>query len=74
MEYTLNKKNIDQIINLLKRYPYKVEIFKTHNLAENKYKLLDKKQVEIKELSDNQINDFYNQIKEITENVEIISL
>ena len=74
MEYTLNKKNIDQIINLLKRYPYKVEIFKTHNLAENKYKLLDKKQVEIKELSDNQINDFYNQIKEITENVEIICL
>lgn len=73
-EYTLNENNINQIINLLKKYPYKVQIFKTHNLAENKYKLIDKKQVEIKELSDNEINEIYNKIKKITDNVEIISI
>ncbi len=73
-EYTLNENNINQIIDLLKKYPYKVQIFKTHNLAENKYKLIDKKQVEIKELSDNEITEIYNKIKKITDNVEIISI
>ncbi|WP_295721484.1 4Fe-4S cluster-binding domain-containing protein [uncultured Methanobrevibacter sp.] len=73
-EYTLNENNINQIINLLKKYPYKVQIFKTHNLAENKYRLINKKQVEIKELSDNEINEVYDKIKEITGNVEVISI
>lgn len=73
-EYTLDGNNLNQIINLLKKYPYKVQIFKTHNLAENKYRLINKKQVEIKELSDNEINKIYNKIKKITDNVEIISI
>ena len=37
-EYTLKKDNIRLILNLIEKYPdFKVEIFKTHNLAKGKY-------------------------------------
>ena len=74
-EFTLTDKNIDLVLNLLNEYnPKKVEIFKIHNLAEKKYKVLNKKPFGFSEVNDKKVNEFYDKIKKIVRDVEIISL
>lgn len=74
-EYTLTKENKESIISLLKRYNCKkVEIFKIHNLAKNKYKAINRKYSEFKEVKDSDIIEFYNEIKKIGVNVMIIKI
>ena len=73
-EYTLTEDNTKLILELLNDYPdYKVEIFKIHNLAESKYKILGKKQY-FEEIDDNTVNEFLNKLKNVVDNVEIIEL
>ena len=65
-------KDTELILNLLKNYkPKYLEIFKLHNLAKNKYDILNKKQY-YEEIDDNQINEFHKKLKKIVPNTEII--
>lgn len=74
-EYTLNNENIDNIINLLKRYkPKKVEIFKVHNLAESKYKSIGQEMIEFSKIEDYKVQEVYNKIKKLQIDVEIIKI
>ena len=69
-EYTLTKDNQKLIISFLKKYNcHKVEIFKVHNLAKSKYQKIGKKFIKIKEINDNDLNLFYNKIKELGINI-----
>ncbi|MBR5503295.1 MAG: 4Fe-4S cluster-binding domain-containing protein [Methanobrevibacter sp.] len=73
-EYTLTDENMNMVIDLLKSYPdFSVEIFKTHNLAESKYAYLNKEFVPFKEVSNEDIDNVLNRIKEFNDNVDIIS-
>ena len=48
--FTYNSQNLEEIYEFLKRFsPKKVEVFKVHRLAENKYRSLNKEMIEIKE-------------------------
>ncbi|WP_296807580.1 4Fe-4S cluster-binding domain-containing protein [uncultured Methanobrevibacter sp.] len=61
-----------EICNLIRKYPpKKIEIFKLHNLAKRKYEILEK-EFYTENITDAQINDFKNQLKEAFDNVEII--
>lgn len=74
-EYTLKKDNIRLILNLIGKYPdFKVEIFKTHNLAKGKYESLNKEFFEFSGIDDERINEVCDEIKKVNSNVEIISL
>lgn len=74
-EYTLKEENIKLILKLIERYPnFKVEIFKTHNLAESKYGSLEKEFNQFSEVNDELIDEIYYKIKKINSNVSIISL
>lgn len=74
-EYTLKESNIDLILNLIEKYSdFKVEIFKTHNLAESKYESLNKEFNQFSEIDDELIDAIYDKIKKVNSNVEIISL
>lgn len=74
-EYTLKEDNIKLILNLIQKYPnYKVEIFKTHNLAKSKYGSLNKKFIQFSEISDETIDDVYEKISKINSNLTVISL
>lgn len=74
-EYTLKEDNIKLILNLIQKYPnYKVEIFKTHNLAKSKYESLNKKFIQFSEISDETIDDVYEKISKINSNLTVISL
>jgi len=74
-EYTLSDDNISMVLDLLKKYSdFKVEIFKTHNLAEIKYEKLDTEFTHFKEVSDEDIESVYKKIKEFNEKVKIISM
>ena len=74
-EYTLNEDNLSNIIHLLQSYPdFNVEIFKTHNLAESKYKHLNKQFKSFKQVSDEDMEMVLNRIRKVNKNVKIISL
>lgn len=74
-EYTLKEDNIKLILNLIQKYPnYKVEIFKTHNLAKSKYESLNRKFIQFSEISDETIDDVYEKISKINSNLTVISL
>lgn len=74
-EYIVTEKNISLILEFLKEYkPYKVEIFKIHNLAEKKYKSLNKKMEVLKEISDQEIEGIKNRIEELEISVEICKI
>lgn len=61
-----------EICDLIKKYPpRKIEIFKLHNLAKRKYKILEK-DFYTENITDAQITDFKNQLQKIFDNVEII--
>lgn len=74
-ECTLNEDNLIKISSLLKSYPdFNVEIFKTHNLAETKYKHLNKQYKSFKQVSDEDMDNVLNRIREVNKNSRIISL
>ena len=74
-EYTLKEENKELLIDFAKEFSdYKFEIFKTHNLAESKYSYLNKEIINLYGVSDEDINNFYLKLKEVNENVNIISI
>lgn len=74
-EYTLKENNVNLILVLIEKYSdFKVEIFKTHNLALSKYGSLNKEFNQFSEIDDKLIDEIYDEIKEINSNVDIISL
>ena len=73
-EYTLRKDNVDLILDLLKEFkPKKLEIFKIHNLAKRKYYILGK-EFYYNEVSDSEIKNFYDKIREVFVDVKINEL
>ena len=71
-KYSLD--DASQICDLIKTSPpKKIEIFKLHNLAKRKYEILEK-EFYTENITDTQINNFKNQLKEVFDNVEIIEL
>ena len=74
-EYTLKEKNVEKIIELLSKYkPNKVEIFKVHNLAENKYKALGKKMNYYEKIEDEELEKLLEKISELGIQGEIIKI
>ncbi len=74
-EYTLKEENIESILHLIEKYPdFKIEIFKTHNLAESKYNYLNKEFIEFSNVEDEKIDEILNLIKKINDDVKVISL
>lgn len=74
-EYTLKEGNLDLILNLLEKYAdFKVEIFKTHNLAKSKYESLNKEFNQYSEIDDELMSGIHEKIKKINSNARIISL
>lgn len=74
-EYTLKENNIRKVLNFLEKYkPRKVEIFKVHNLAESKYKLIHKEVPNFTEVDDKIVNKVYNEIMKLGIPVEIIKI
>lgn len=75
LEYTLQEENIYKILELLDKYkPNKVEVFKVHNLAEKKYKVLNKDIIKFNDISDEEIDDFIRKIANLNINVEKIEI
>lgn len=67
-------KDTELILDLLKKYkPKHLEIFELHNLAKSKYEILNKEQY-YEKIEDKQINEFYEKLKEINPNTEIIEI
>ncbi|MBE6505289.1 MAG: 4Fe-4S cluster-binding domain-containing protein [Methanobrevibacter millerae] len=61
-----------EICELIKSYPpKKIDIFKLHNLAKRKYEILEK-EFYTEDITDSQINDFKDQLKDVFDNLEII--
>lgn len=74
-EYTLKEDNVELILKLIEKYSdFKIEIFKTHNLAKSKYESLDKEFNHFSEISDGLIDEIYSKIKKINSNVSVITL
>ena len=62
-------------MDIIEKYSdFKVEIFKTHNLAESKYESLNKEFKQFSEIDDELINSVYDKIRKVNSNVELISL
>ena len=71
-EYSLADKK--EICELIKSHrPKKIEIFKLHNLAKRKYRVLEK-EFYYKKVSDSEIADFKDDLSEVSDNVEIIEI
>ena len=74
-EYTFTKKNQELVLNFLKEYRCKkVEIFKIHNLAKNKYKAINREFTEFRDVDYDDIIKFYNKLKILNVNVSIIKI
>lgn len=74
-EYTLNEDNINRIAKIISEYPnYNIEIFKTHNLGEDKYKLLNKKLENFSDITDYEMKKVYEKLKKNNKNIKIIKI
>ena len=74
-EYTLQEHNKKRILDLLEKYkPQQVEIFKLHRLAESKYKTLKKNLIEFKEVTDDDMENFLKEIKNVKINAKICKI
>ena len=72
-DYILEESNVDLILDLLHEFkPKKLEIFKIHDLAKEKYLILNKKHY-YNEVSNDQLNKFYFKLNKIC-NCEIIEI
>ncbi len=74
--YTCNEANLNEIYSLIQQYPpEKLEIFKVHRLAENKYKSLNKKMIEIQEeVTEQDMKKIKKDIEKFAINVDICKL
>lgn len=71
--YITNKKNMEEIYDFLKLYkPLKVEIFKGHNLAREKYSKLGLKYDEVKPITNKEIEIIKNNIENLKIKTDII--
>ena len=74
-EYTLKEDNIKEILKCIEKYAdFNVEIFKTHNLAESKYKSLNQEFINFSPVDDEALNEIFEKIQKLNSNVKIISL
>lgn len=74
-EYTLKESNIEKILDLLTKFKFqKVEIFKIHNLAESKYKSIEKEMTKFSDIEDIEVKKVYDKIKKLNIDVEIIKI
>ena len=74
-EFTLKESNIRNILKCIEKYPdFNVEIFKTHNLAESKYKSLNQEFINFSPVDDEALNEIFEKIQKLNSNVKIISL
>ena len=74
-EYTLKKSNIEAIKNFISKHKgINIEIYKTHNLGESKYKLLNKEYHAIKEISDELLQEVKTDLTSVGAKVSIIKL
>ena len=63
------------ILKCIEKYAdFNVEIFKTHNLAESKYKSLNQEFINFTPVDDEALNEIFEKIQEFNSNVKIISL
>ena len=67
-----NKKKIFLLLQALK--PKRVEIFKIHKLAEKKYRVLNKNMIEFKQVSDNAMRKFLEELLELKINAVICEI
>ena len=73
--YGTDDNNLSEICHFFSKYkPNKVEIFKGHNLAREKYKKLRLDYSEVETLADEEIEIFKNKISDLGIDVEMISL
>ena len=74
-EYTLQEENKKKIFLLLQALkPKRVEIFKIHKLAEKKYRVLNKNMIEFKQVSDNAMRKFLEELLELKINAVICEI
>lgn len=73
-EYTLKEDNVELILKLIEMYPYNVEIFKTHNLAESKCKSLNQEFVNFASVDDEVLNLILEKIHNLNSNAKIINI
>lgn len=74
-DYTVTEQNIKLILELLSKYkPNKVEIFKIHNLAEKKYKTLNKEMAQLKKITHEEIEDIKKRIEQVGIQVEVCKI
>ena len=74
-EYTLQENNKQKILNLLEKYkPQQVEIFKLHRLAKSKYESLQEEMVEFQEVTDEEMEEFLKEIKNLKIDAEICKI
>ena len=75
MECVRTVNNVNNILEVLEKYSdFNVEIFKTHNLAENKYMSLNKEFNNFSTVDDETVNAFLEKILEFNSKAKIISL
>jgi pyruvate formate lyase activating enzyme len=74
-DYIVTENNIKLILEFLSQFrPYKVEIFKIHNLAQKKYETLNKDMVKLKDISSEEIEKIKCQIENLGIKVEICKI
>lgn len=74
-EYTLKENNVNNILDIIEQYSdFNVEIFKTHNLAENKYMSLNKEFNNFSTVDDETVYAILEKIQEFNSKAKIISL
>lgn len=74
-EYTFNNNNIDELIKFLKKYKSRnVEIFKIHNLAKNKYELLNLKMNSFSDFDNKRLLELKLLLEKLNCNVRINTL
>lgn len=71
--YITNEENLNDIYKFLEKYkPHKVEIFKGHNLAKEKYNKLELNYEKVQTISDEEINTIKEKIEQLDIKTDII--
>lgn len=74
-DYIVTEKNIKLILEFLSKYnPSKVEIFKIHNLAEKKYRTLNRKMIKLEDINQEEIQNIKKRIEQLGIKVEICKI
>lgn len=74
-EYVLEKENMIELKKFIKKYHVKnIEIFKTHNLGEKKYKVLQREQTHFEKISDEDMEKLRIKLCSLGANAKIIEI